>query len=248
MRLFSIKNKVVLITGKSRGIGKKIAETFLDQGSIVIGLSRSKKNIIKDKNYYHFNCDVKNRKKLGETVTKAFKIKNKIDVLINNAGITSPREKNLSKYLKKFDETIDINLVAPYQISQLIVEIFKKNKNGGTIINISSIVGELGFPDNPAYIASKSALLGLTRSFARDYGKYNINVNAVLPGWFITDLNKKSFDDPKKRKIRSNLSMLNRWGKLSELVGTVVFLASNEAKFITGQKIIVDGGVSTKGI
>ena len=124
----------------------------------------------------------------------------------------------------------------------------KKNKNGGTIINISSISGELGFPNNPAYISSKSGLIGLTRSFARDYGKMKINCNAILPGYFKTDMNKKSLNNLKKKKQREDLTMLNRWGEINELVGTVLFLASNSAKYITGQKIIIDGGIVAKGL
>ena len=129
-----------------------------------------------------------------------------------------------------------------------MIKALKKNKNGGTIINVSSIGAELGFPNNPAYISSKSGLVGLTKSFARDYGKFNINVNAVLPGYFNTDMNKKSYNNKSKRNKRSSLTMLSRWGKMNELVGTIIFLATNEAKYITGQKIIVDGGIVSKGL
>ena len=106
----------------------------------------------------------------------------------------------------------------------------------------------MGFPNNPAYISSKSGLIGLTRSFARDYGKFKINCNAVLPGYFKTDMNKKSLNNKKKRIQREDLTMLGRWGEIEELVGTVLFLASNSAKYITGQKIIVDGGIAAKGL
>ena len=123
-----------------------------------------------------------------------------------------------------------------------------KRKKGGTIINISSIGGELGFPNNPAYISYKSALMGLTRSFARVYGKYNIICNAVLPGYFKTDMNKKSLNNKSKRIKRENLTMLGRWGELNELVGVILFLATKNAKYITGQKIIVDGGIVSKGL
>ena len=124
----------------------------------------------------------------------------------------------------------------------------KKNKRGGSIINIASIGGELGFPNNPSYISSKSALIGLTRSFARDYGKSKINCNAILPGYFKTDMNKKIINNKKKKVQRENLTMLGRWGEIEELVGTVLFLSSDSAKYITGQKIIVDGGIVAKGL
>ena len=246
--MFSIKNKVVLITGTSRGIGRNIAEAFLKQNAIVIGISRNTKKIIKNKNYFHFVCDLTNIKKLQKVIFKILKTKKKIDVVINNAGITLETDKIFKKTLENFKRTLDVNLIAPFVISHLLINSLKKNKNGGTLINISSIGGELGFPNNPAYISSKTGLIGLTKSFARDYGKFNINVNAVLPGYFNTDMNKKSFNNKSKRKKRSDLTMLNRWGNLQELVGTVIFLATDEAKYITGQKIIIDGGIVSKGL
>jgi len=248
MNPFSVRNKVVLITGTSRGIGKNTAETFLKLGSIVIGISTKKNIKIKHKNYTYFSCNLESSKQIKSTINKVFKIKNKIDVLINNAGITKENPKNINDCFKIFDKTLKINLAASYQISLLAVNFLKKNKNGGTIINISSIGGELGFPNNPAYISSKTGLIGLTKSFARDYGKFKINVNAVLPGYFNTDMNKKSFNNKIKKQKRADLTMLNRWGKMEELVGTIVFLASDEAKYITGQKIIVDGGIASKGL
>ena len=130
----------------------------------------------------------------------------------------------------------------------MVANKMKISKSGGTIINISSIGGELGFPNNPSYQSSKSGLNGITKSFARDYGKYNINCNSVLPGYFKTEMNKKSLSNIKKRKQRENLTMLGRWGELNELVATVLFLSSENAKYITGQKIVIDGGISSKGL
>jgi len=248
MEIFSVKNKVIFITGTSRGIGKEVALAFLKLKAIVIGVSRNRKKIIKHKNYYHLVCDLNDHESLSRTTKKAVKIKNKIDVIINNAGITEETKNDFLRSLKNFNKTLQINLTAPYVISHLLIDSLKKNKKGGTIINVSSIGGELGFPNNPAYISSKSGLIGLTKSFARDYGKYNINVNAVLPGYFNTDMNKKSFNNKSKKKQRSNLTMLSRWGKMTELVGTIIFLATNEAKYITGQKIIIDGGIVSKGL
>ena len=249
MSLFSVKNKVIFITGTSRGIGREIATTFLKLGAVVIGLSRkSNPKIIKNKNYHHFICNLENFGQLKKTINKAIKVKNKIDVLINNAGITKEHDDNIYKSFDIFNKTLNVNLAAPYLISLLLIKTIKKNKNGGTIINISSLGGELGFPNNPAYISSKTGLIGLTKSLARDYGKFKINVNAVLPGYFNTDMNRKSFNNPIKKKQRSSLTMLSRWGQMNELVGTIVFLSTDEAKYITGQKIIVDGGIASKGL
>jgi len=246
----SLKNKVVLITGTSRGIGRATAEAFLDNESIVVGISRKnkKKNIINNKNYTHFFCDLNDEKKIYQTITLINKNHKKLNVLINNAGVTKEKTNSIVKNVDSFNKTIKINLTAAYIFSMMFVNKTKKNEKGGSIINIASIGGELGFPDNPSYISSKSALIGLTRSFARDYGKSKINCNAVLPGYFKTEMNKKSLTNTKKRIQREDLTMLGRWGEIEELVGTILFLASDTAKYITGQKIIVDGGIVAKGL
>lgn len=246
----SLKNKTILITGTSRGIGRQIAKSFLENGSRVIGVSKNKNNkkIIKSKKYKHYFCDLGDEKKINELLIKIYKNDKKIDILINNAGITLENTKSISQNINNFNKTMKINLNASYLFSNFIVNKMIKSKISGTIINISSIGGELGFPNNPAYISSKSALIGLTRSFARDYGKYKINCNAVLPGYFKTDMNKKSLNNKSKRIQREKLTMLGRWGELSELIGVVLFLSSQGAKYITGQKIIVDGGIVSKGL
>ena len=245
----SLKNKLIIITGTSRGIGRSLAEAFLKNGSKVIGISKiKKKNLIKNKKYQHFFCDLSKAEEIYKTFDLISKKNKSIDVLINNAGITKENVVSIKKNIDYFNETLKINLTAAYLFSILSVKKMQKNKYGGTIVNISSIGGELGFPNNPAYIASKTALIGLTRSFARDYGKMKINCNAVLPGYFKTDMNKKSLNNSKKKKIRENLTMLGRWGEIEELVGTVLFLSSSSAKYITGQKIIVDCGISAKGL
>jgi 3-oxoacyl-[acyl-carrier protein] reductase len=246
----SLKNKIILVTGASRGMGRSISCALLDNGSKVIGISKKKnsKSIIKRKNYYHFICDLGDENKIVETLNKIDKKFKHIDVLINNAGISIENTNLNKKNLEIFNETLKINLSAAYIFSYYLVKKFKQRKSGGTIINISSIGGELGFPNNPSYISSKTGLIGLTRSFARDYGKYNINCNAVLPGYFKTEMNKKSYNNRSKRLKRENLTMLGRWGELDELVSAVLFLASNGSKYITGQKIIVDGGIAAKGL
>ena len=116
-----------------------------------------------------------------------------------------------------------------------------------SVINITSLNAKLAFPNNPAYVASKSALAGLTRSFALDYGKLGIRVNNVAPGYIKTDMTGESWTDESKRKKRQERTMLGRWGSVQDLVGPVVFLASDASSYITGQTIYVDGGWSVKG-
>ena len=245
----SLKNKTVLITGTSRGIGRSLAIEFLKNQTKVIGISRNKNKIIKNHNYFHYECDLYEKDNILDTVKTILKKFKQVDILINNAGVTKENTNSIDENIKVFFETFKLNLFAAHIISSCLIEKFKKNKNGGTIINISSIAGgELGFPNNPAYLASKAGLIGLTRSFARDYGKYNINCNAVLPGYFKTEFNKKSLNNKLKKKERENLTMLGRWGELEELVSTVLFLSTKGAKYITGQNIIIDGGITSKGL
>ena len=246
----SLKNKIIIVTGSSRGIGKKISQGFLKNGAKVIGVSKKFhiKKIIKNKNYKHYYCDLSDKKEILKVLDNIKKENKKIDILINNAGITKESAKSLEDNIKDFSQTINVNLIAAYLFSIMAVLKMKKNKSGGTIINISSIGGELGFPNNPSYISSKSGLIGLTRSFARDYGKFKINCNAVLPGYFKTEMNKKTLSNKKKRKQREDLTMLGRWGELNELIGTILFLSTDSAKYITGQKIIIDGGIVAKGL
>ena len=120
--------------------------------------------------------------------------------------------------------------------------------NIGTIINITSLNSSLAFPDNPSYMASKGGLRQLTMSLATDLANREIRVNCIAPGYFKTNMTKKSWNDLKKREERSSRTLLNRWGLPVELGGTVCFLASNISSYITGQEIYVDGGWSIKGL
>ena len=121
-------------------------------------------------------------------------------------------------------------------------------QGGGSIINITSIAAEVGFPDNPAYQAAKGALKHLTRSLAVDLGSSGVRVNNIGPGYFKTDMTKGSWSDPEKREERSNRTLLGRWGVPEDLAGVVVFLASEASSYVTGQNIYVDGGWLAKGL
>jgi len=243
----SLKNKTAIVTGSSRGIGKEISLEFLRNKATVIGISSGKSDLtpIKHKNYFHFYCDLQNNNEILDFIFKIKKEFKKVDILVNNAGITQEEFGTLNENLENFQKTIQVNLISAYLITKGILQ---NKKNIKSIINISSIGGILGFPNNPAYQSSKAAIIGLTKSIARDFGKFGVNCNAILPGYFKTKMNQKSYQNFKKRKQRSDLTMLGRWGELHELIGTVMFLASNNAKYITGQSIIVDGGISAKGL
>ena len=242
----SLRKKTVLITGSSRGIGKEISLAFLKNGAYVIGLSsgKTKKIPIKNKRYSHFFCNLEKNDEIKKIFLKLKKYR-KIDVLVNNAGITLEESKSIDESLDNFKKVIQTNLISAYMLTKILLKSKKKTK---TIINISSIGGILGFPENPSYQSSKAGIIGLTKSIARDFGNAGVNCNAILPGYFKTKMNKKSYNNKIKKKRRSDLTILGRWGELKELTGAVMFLASDSASYITGQSIIVDGGISAKGL
>ena len=123
-----------------------------------------------------------------------------------------------------------------------------KKQRSGSIINVTSINAELGFPNNPAYAASKGGLRMLTKSLAKDFGKYGISVNNLGPGYIITEMTKNSYQNKKSRMIRQKHTLLGRWGDVTDLIGPCIFLASNASGYITGQDIYVDGGWLANGL
>jgi len=232
--------KIILITGTSSGIGEFLAKKFIDDSYIVIGIAR-KKATIKNKNYFHYITDINNErilKRIFYSIKKKFK---DIDAVVNNAGSTTEGYK-----FSSFEINIKDNLNPTFLISKYSVDLMKKR--GGKIINISSIAGIAALPNNPGYNSSKAAINLLTKSFALDYGKYNINVNSLALGYFPTKMTKKSYADTKKNRLIKKNTILNRWGKLEEIWGPIKFLSSNEANYITGQTLVVDGGWLSKGL
>ena len=232
--MFSLENKTAIVTGSARGNGKAIADGFRKFGATVLGLDiiESNDSIL---------CDITNQDEVKAHLDQL----DKIDILVNNAGVTYVSD--FVNYPDEFwDKTYEKNLKAPYKLIQYVAPKMKR-VGGGSIINVTSLNAELAFPNNPAYISFKGALKQLTKSAAVDLGKYGIRVNNVGPGYFITDMTSGSWKDEKTYKERSKNTILGRWGKPEDLVGTFVFLASDASSYITGQDIYVDGGWLTKG-
>ena len=228
--MFSVKNKVVLVTGSSGGNGSAIVKGLEKLGAIVEGGDLPSYDITTDKH----------RKLL---VQQALNHTGKIDGLINCAGIT--RGNNVFDYDDEdWENTYQVNLKAPFELSREVARYMKNS--GGSIINITSLNSELGFPNNPAYVAMKGGLKQLTKSLAVDLGKYNIRVNNVGPGYIKTNMTKQGWKN--NRKEIEDRTILGRWGRPEDLVGTIVFLLTSASSYITGQDIYVDGGYLTKGL
>ncbi len=235
-----MSNGNVFISGASRGIGNSIAKYFAKNGYIVVGTSRNEfKFDEKNENLIPIKLDVTSR----DDVQNCFdflKSENLLpDILINNAGITADqiflRMKN-----EDWDNVIDTNLNGVFNLSKIFVKNMIKNKKG-RIINISSISGLMGNPGQVNYSASKSALNGFTKSLAKELGSRNITVNCVAPGFIETDMTSFLEEDAKQR-IEETIP-LGRLGKGEDIAKLVTFLASDEASYITGQIISIDGGL-----
>ncbi len=235
---------VVIISGISKGLGFNIAKRLLSSGWKVSGFSRKKSKGIRDleKEYKHsflfYSLDIKNHKKIDKFLIKTKKL-GKIYGLINNAG--SVNENLLVRQSEKdINDLIETNLIGPIILTQKTIKFMMIN-NIGRIINISSIVAKSGYKGTVAYSAAKSGMEGVTKSLARELGKRNITVNSVAPGYMKTDLTKKM--DPKKLEQIIRRTPLGRPGDVKDVIGVVNFLLTKEASFISGQSILVDGGL-----
>ena len=165
---FNLKNKIVIVTGSVGDIGISIVDALLKSNAIVYGFDRNPNNNILSKKYTHFECDLTNINSFKSSCNNIYSIEGQIDVLINNAGITIPANDDGSYSYENWEKTICINLTTPFFCSQVVMEFMKKN-NIGSIINITSISAELGFPNNPAYGASKGGLKALSKSLASEW-------------------------------------------------------------------------------
>lgn len=250
--LFSLSNKVAIVTGAARGNGKAIAKGFLETGATVYFIDILKKELLKtikeinNRNAKYIVADITNKNDLEKIVARVYNEHGKIDILVNNAGITIS-EPSESYSQKSWDKTYKVNLKAAFQLSQMVAKHMIKQKSG-VIINITSIGAERGFPNNPAYAAFKGGLKQLSKALANDWAKYNIRVNNLTPGYIKTNMNKKSWEDPALRKERTQKTMIGRWGDPDDLVGPAIFLASDASSYITGHDLYVDGGWLSKGL
>lgn len=237
-------NKIVLITGARRGIGRSIAEMFVKHGATVIGTATSELGV-KDINAYLGNfgkgmlLNVTIQDSIDMVIEQIYKKFKYIDVLINNAGVIRD---NIMLYMKEeeWQSVIDVNLTAVYRMSKAVIRSMIK-KRFGRIINISSVVGVTGNIGQVNYGAAKLGLIGFTRSLAREVATRGITVNAVAPGFICTDM-INSLSDKQKIDVLSKIPM-NCFGDPRDVAHAVIFFAADTSKYITGQTIHVNGGM-----
>ncbi len=243
---FSLTGKVALVTGASRGLGRAMAVALAQAGADIVGvglrgLGETEAEIAAlGRRSVSLRADLSRREEAGAVAQAAIAALGRVDVLVNNAGLIrlAPAQDHS---MEDFDTVLDVNLRAPFQLTRDIARQMIA-LGGGSIVNVCSVQSVRGGGEDSAYVASKHALLGLTRAWANEWGPYGIRVNAIAPGYMVTDntatlrKNQAAVAD-----ITAHIP-LGRWGEPADLMGPVVFLASPASAFITGHMLVADGG------
>jgi 3-oxoacyl-[acyl-carrier protein] reductase len=242
-----MENKVVLITGGGRGIGREIANRFAKEGTDIAicdvnqeAMEEVKKEVESlGRKCLTFQADVTKMEQVEEMISKVLDNFKKVDILINNAGIT--RDSLLVRMSEKdWDAVLDINLKGVFNCTKAVAKPMMKQR-WGRIVNIASIIGIIGNAGQANYAASKGGIIAFTKSIAKELASRNINVNAIAPGFIETDMTKKLPDNYKGEMLK--MIPLNRFGEAQDVANTALFLASESASYITGHVIQVDGGM-----
>ena len=247
--IFSLKNKRALVSGASRGIGYHLALGLAKAGAEVVAAARSIKGLqelqkkalqesLKIKIVALDLCDLK---KVQEFITKT----EPFSILINNAGTNKP-EPVLEVSEENFDLVMELNIKASFFLAKEVAKKMIKYKKKGSIINISSQMGHISGSNRAVYSASKHAVEGFTKGMALEWGKFNIRVNTVCPTFIRTPMTEPMFKNKEFLKDVLNSICLGRMGKIEEVVGPVIFLASDASSLVTGSALMVDGGWTAK--
>ena len=237
-----LENKIAIITGGGRGIGKEIANQYSEQGATVIIAEfdeNSGKNTADEIAGYFFKVDISNEDEVSSLFNYVKTKFSCLDILVNNAGVLDDRTLKKLKP-ERFDKVINVNLRGTYLCGKAASDIMIEQKKG-VILNAASVVAHNGNFGQTNYVASKTGVIGMTKVWARELGKNGIRVNAVAPGFIKTDMTKQM---PEKIiRLMEEKVPLKRWGESNEVANVYTFLASDMASYITGTVFNVDGGV-----
>jgi NAD(P)-dependent dehydrogenase (short-subunit alcohol dehydrogenase family) len=258
-----LEGKVAIVTGASSGIGRAIAVGFAREGARVVCADLRKDarpegyeadrekdtdEVIRDNGgeAFFMRADVTVGKEVANLVTTMVECYGRLDIMVNNAGVFTRLAPIHEKTEEEYDFTMNVNAKGVWNGCQQAIRQFLRQGDGGKIINLVSIAGIIGLPNEPAYCASKGAAANLTRQLAIDYGPHRITVNAICPNFLTTAMCRPYHSDAAMRALVEEATPLRRWGAPEEIVGPAIFLASREADYVTGSMLIVDGGYTAR--
>jgi NAD(P)-dependent dehydrogenase (short-subunit alcohol dehydrogenase family) len=249
--ILSLHGKIALVTGGGRGIGKAIARRFAEAGANVVIASRKLENLEATAREFAslpgkvlpITCHVGRNEQIENLVREIETRVGPMNILVNNSATTLGQGQALAVTDEMFDKIVEINIKAALRLVRLIVPKMIERKSG-SIINIASVAGLRPQPGGLLYSLTKAALIMMTRSWAQEFGPHNIRVNAIAPGLVQTDLSEFFWKDDTRRRQYESATPLQRIGQPDEIAGLALYLASDEASFVTGQVLVADGGMT----
>lgn len=252
LELFSLKGRVALVTGASRGLGKEAAKGLAGAGAHVVAVARDARKLEATRAEIEkaggtasvLAVDLADEAAVRDGVRRIAREAGRIDICASIARIIN-WQPLLESDETDFQRIMDTNVRGTFVLSQECAAVMRAGGRGGRVITTASVLGPLGRAKLHAYCASKSAIIGLTRSLAAELGRENITVNCVAPGYFMTEINASLQSRPGYIEAIDGVTPMERWGRPEEIVGAMIFLASDAASFVNGQVLHVDGGVSS---
>jgi NAD(P)-dependent dehydrogenase (short-subunit alcohol dehydrogenase family) len=247
--LFRLDNRTAIITGGSKGLGQSMGEALASAGANVLLTSRNQSEVESaadrisqeyGRKAIGLKADVVDASEVQRTIDCAMDSFGKIDILINNAGINirNPIEEMEQS---EFEQVMATNVTGPWLMCRAVAPHMKRAEYG-RVINVSSTLGEVALPGRTPYASSKGAIRMMTKVLAMEWAKHGITVNSLCPGPFLTPMNEPIADRPDTQELIINSVPMNRWGKMHEIQGAAIFLASDASSYVTGASLFVDGG------
>lgn len=242
--MFSLEGKVAIVTGSSTGLGQGISRAFVGAGAKVVGVdyvdSVDTKKELGD-SFHSVVANLLTIEPINRIIDETIATFGKVDILVNNAGIIR-REDAINFSEKDWDDVLNLNAKTVFFFSQAVAKKFIEQNSGGKIINIASMLSYQGGIRVPSYTASKSAVKGITMSMANEWAKYNININAIAPGYMATNNTAALRADKDRSEAILDRIPAGRWGTPDDLMGAAIFLASKASDYVNGFTLAVDGG------